>query len=51
LYLGGLAICGPIGDFGQQINYWGDFRALYDYFSATAKFHLHAFRKVKCCLA
>jgi pimeloyl-ACP methyl ester carboxylesterase len=29
-YTGGLAMCGPIGDFKQQIDYWGDFRALYD---------------------
>jgi len=29
---GGLVSCGPIGDFRQQINYWGDFRVLFDYF-------------------
>jgi pimeloyl-ACP methyl ester carboxylesterase len=29
---GGLAACGPIGDFQEQINYFGDFRTLYDYF-------------------
>jgi hypothetical protein len=29
---GGLAACGPIGDFRQQINYWGDVRVLFDYF-------------------
>ncbi len=29
---GGLATCGPIGDFSQQINYFGDFRVLFDYF-------------------
>ncbi len=29
---GGLATCGPIGDFRRQINYFGDFRALFDYF-------------------
>jgi dienelactone hydrolase len=28
----GLALCGPIGNFRKQINYWGDFRALYDVF-------------------
>jgi pimeloyl-ACP methyl ester carboxylesterase len=27
LFRGGLAACGPIGDFPQQINYIGDFRA------------------------
>jgi pimeloyl-ACP methyl ester carboxylesterase len=29
---GGLATCGPIGDFAGQINYFGDFRAVFDYF-------------------
>jgi pimeloyl-ACP methyl ester carboxylesterase len=29
---GGLALCGPIGDFRGQLNYWGDFRVLFDYF-------------------
>ena len=29
---GGLAACGPIGDFSKQINYFGDFRVLFDYF-------------------
>lgn len=29
---GGLATCGPIGDFAGQINYLGDFRAVFDYF-------------------
>jgi hypothetical protein len=28
----GLSVCGPIGDFRRQIDYWGDFRTLYDYF-------------------
>ncbi len=32
LYTGGLALCGPIGNFRSQINYWGDFRVLFDYF-------------------
>lgn len=27
---GGMAVCGPTGDFRRQINYWGDFRALFD---------------------
>ena len=30
VYQGGLALCGPVGDFQKQINYWGDFRAAYD---------------------
>ena len=29
---GGLAACGPIGDFRWQVNYWGDFRVVFDYF-------------------
>ena len=29
---GGLAACGPIGDFRKQINYFGDFRVLFDHF-------------------
>jgi fermentation-respiration switch protein FrsA (DUF1100 family) len=29
---GGLAACGPIGDFPRQINYFGDVRVLFDYF-------------------
>lgn len=29
---GGIAACGPIGDFRRQINYWGDFRVVYDVF-------------------
>ena len=29
---GGLAACGPIGDFRRQIDYFGDFRVLFDYF-------------------
>lgn len=32
LYDGGVAACGPIGDFRKQINYFGDFRVLFDYF-------------------
>ncbi len=29
---GGLAACGPIGDFRRQIDYFGDVRVLFDYF-------------------
>jgi pimeloyl-ACP methyl ester carboxylesterase len=32
LFSGGLALCGPIGDFRAQTNYIGDFRVLFDYF-------------------
>jgi len=31
-YAGGLAVCGPVGSFQQQINYFGDARVLFDYF-------------------
>jgi pimeloyl-ACP methyl ester carboxylesterase len=29
---GGLALCGPIGDFVKQVDYWTDFRIVFDYF-------------------
>lgn len=32
LYDGGLAACGPIGDFRLETDYIGDFRVLFDYF-------------------
>jgi pimeloyl-ACP methyl ester carboxylesterase len=32
VFSAGMAICGPIGNFRRQINYWGDFRVLFDYF-------------------
>ncbi len=32
IYDGGLATCGPVGDFRKQINYFGDFRVVFDYF-------------------
>jgi pimeloyl-ACP methyl ester carboxylesterase len=32
LFAGALAACGPIGDFGRQIDYFEDFRVLFDYF-------------------
>lgn len=31
-FSGALAACGPIGDFRRQIDYFGDFRVLFDYF-------------------
>lgn len=31
-FTGGVAVCGPIGDFRKQLNYFGDFRVLFDYF-------------------
>ena len=32
VFSGGLAACGPVGDFRRQVNYWGDFRVLFDYY-------------------
>lgn len=32
LFSGGLAACGPIGSFPKQIDYWGDYRVLFNYF-------------------
>jgi pimeloyl-ACP methyl ester carboxylesterase len=32
IFDGGLALCGPYGDFGKQINYFGDGRVVFDYF-------------------
>ena len=32
VFSGGLAACGPIGSFQKQVNYFGDFRTLFDYF-------------------
>lgn len=28
----GIALCGPIGDFKRQINHFGDFRAVFDFY-------------------
>ena len=32
LFDGGLAICGPVGNFKKQVNYLGDFLVLFNYF-------------------
>jgi hypothetical protein len=32
IYNGGLAACGPIGDFPSEVNYLGNFRVVFDYF-------------------
>lgn len=37
-FSGGLATCGPIGSFTGQVNYWGDFRVVFDYFMDTPEF-------------
>lgn len=34
-FTGGLATCGPIGNFRRQVNYWGDFRVVFDYLMDT----------------
>ena len=40
LFSGGLAACGPIGSFTGQINYWGDFRVVFDYFMDRPGFNV-----------
>lgn len=35
IFDGGLAMCGPYGSFRDQINYFGDFRAVFDYLFPT----------------
>lgn len=37
-FSGGLATCGPIGSFTRQVNYWGDFRVVFDYFMDAPAF-------------
>ncbi|MGA2490773.1 MAG: hypothetical protein ABSF99_11435 [Anaerolineales bacterium] len=37
-FTGGMSMCGPIGSFRGQINYWGDFRTVFDYFMDTPNF-------------
>ncbi|OIP37892.1 MAG: hypothetical protein COW41_01215 [Deltaproteobacteria bacterium CG17_big_fil_post_rev_8_21_14_2_50_51_6] len=32
VFSGAMAICGPIGNFCKQVNYWGDFKVVFDYF-------------------
>jgi pimeloyl-ACP methyl ester carboxylesterase len=32
IFSGGLALCGPIGDFRSQLNYLADFRIVFDYY-------------------
>ncbi len=32
IFDGGLSLCGPVGDFRKQIDYFGDFRVVFDYF-------------------
>ena len=40
VFTGGLAMCGPIGSFTGQVNYWGDFRVVFDYFMDTPDFDI-----------
>lgn len=32
LFAGGMALCAPNGGFRGQVDYWGDFRVVFDYF-------------------
>jgi pimeloyl-ACP methyl ester carboxylesterase len=38
VFSGGLAVCGPYGDFRGQVDYYTDFRVLYDHFFPKATF-------------
>ena len=38
LFSGGMAMCGPIGSFTKQVNYWGDFRVVFDALMDTPDF-------------
>ncbi len=40
MFAGGLAMCGPIGSFIGQVNYWGDFRVVFDYFMDTSDYNV-----------
>ena len=35
-FSGGMAVCGPIGNFQGQVNHFGDFRAVFDYLFKNA---------------
>ncbi|HEY3311254.1 MAG TPA: hypothetical protein VGK00_06395 [Anaerolineales bacterium] len=37
-FSGGMELCGPVGSFTSQVNYWGDFRVVYDYLMDTPEF-------------
>ncbi len=32
IFSGGMSTCGPVGDFTKQVNYWGDFRLIFDHY-------------------
>jgi pimeloyl-ACP methyl ester carboxylesterase len=32
IFDGGIAVCGPVGDFRSQVRYFGDFRVVFNYF-------------------
>lgn len=37
VFTAGVAACGPVGDFQKQVNYWGDFRAVFDVYFPVAE--------------
>lgn len=39
-FSGGMELCGPVGSFTGQVNYWGDFRVVFDYFMDTPDFNV-----------
>jgi hypothetical protein len=32
IFSGAMSTCGPVGDFTKQVNYWGDFRLIFDHY-------------------
>ena len=40
VFSGAMAICGPIGSFIDQVNYWGDFRVVFDYLMDTPELNV-----------
>ncbi len=36
VFSGGVSTCGPVGSFTRQINYWSDFRLLFDHYFPAA---------------
>ncbi len=36
VFSGGMSTCGPVGDFAKQVNYWGDFRLVFDHYFPQA---------------
>lgn len=39
-FSGGMELCGPVYSFTGQVNYWGDFRVVFDYLMDTPDFNV-----------